>query len=245
MAQKDLYLAITTDSENSGIDSRITVHRTSTKAISKIFESSVNLLEKVKIKSKTFEKDSYQIFDEDNNQYTGKIKRILVIDTPHLEAGPYPYTMDEIMVCFSHHSLLTNLLNQLVIQETRFEKEKQIKTLKEYINATEHSLEYAKSALETLTKANNLMWLSIDQTGDKLDLALFYNKDTAISYLSCRFEQALRKIGLQNDSKIIAKEKARYYTEKENFAKNNKMRYDLNNNTFISRGKVFCINIED
>ena len=130
MAQKDLYLAIITDSENSGINSKITVHRTSTKAISEVFESSVNLLEKIKIKSKTIEKDSYQIFDEDNNQYTGKVKRILVIDTPHLEAGPYPYTMDEVMVCFSHHSLLTNLLNQLVIQETRFEKEKQINEVK-------------------------------------------------------------------------------------------------------------------
>lgn len=243
MTNKEFHAVISTDPENFGIESKITICRTSTTAVSKIFENSVDILEKIKVKKKIFGKEFYEFLDENEKQYTGRIEKVLVADTPHLQAGEYPYTMDEVMLCFSQHALTTNILNRILIDETRFEKDKQIKNMKDYIKATERSLDYAKTALETLTKANNVIWLSVDETGNEFDLALFYNKDTAISYLSCRFEQALLKFGLRNDERTTTVEKAKYYTEKEKFAKNNKMKYELESKSFKSRGKVICVEI--
>ena len=240
----EVYAVMLTDNENFGIDSKITLHKTINNAKHKMLDTMVDLMGKVKINDKKYTEESFEFLDEKNNQYTGKITKIYVADKPHLEAGNYPLTMNELMTCFTQHNVATSVLNSAIVNETMFKQKEQIENLKEYIDAIERSKRYAENALEKIEKMNNIMWLSIDEAGNEFDYALFHNKDTAISYLSCRFEQALEKIGFRNRANTSAEDKAKYYTEKEKFAKNNKMKYQIEGTNFNCYGKVYCIGID-
>ena len=190
MANKELYAVISTDNENFGIDSKISVFRNKVNADTELLEMTIKLLNSKKIKEKKFENNGFEIFDEDNNQYTGKIEKFMIADNPELEAGPYPFTMDLIRCCLSQQAFTTTILNNVFVNETAFERDEEIKGLEKYIRELEESLMYARNAQRAIKKRNDIIWLSIDETANELDMAFFYNKSTAISYLSFLFEQA-------------------------------------------------------
>ena len=52
-------------------------------------------------------------------------------------------------------------------------------------------------------------------------------------------------MGFHNDTNTSAEDKAKYYAEKEKFAKYHKMMFELEGDNCTSYGKIICLEIDE
>ena len=177
-----------------------------------------------------------EAFRYDNKFTIRRIETVNIADTPRLQEKSFPESYYKLANLISYHGHLSRKLNDIMIPEGTLNYKKEIDLVNEYINELDILKTNAQFLIHELENQMSHLWLSIDENiDDTLDLALFYDKDVAKSYLSCRFMQALKKLNYRED--MITK-------AKETFAKNGKTTFTLDGSGFACYGKIIKVKIQ-